>query len=701
MRTGSGFSVLCALAIVACHTADPSGGPAPGDDDDDDDDDVVDAVDEVPEPDDTSSVDPEPVVRSDLAGRLLGGYPGFTFVRTFGEADPVHIAVDPIRFPQIAGRTCDVFVVAHRSAADWDADPQAVDARGQSQPHGFDGVDLPGNTVVVAAPGDLSGAGERGTGASYDVLLDCDRDGALSAGDVLDGYGDEAGFYVVPDLTRPGPHAVTTVTHTAGPWLDQITYYPNDLVSLGAVPLVVVAHGFGHQSSYYDHIGEHLASYGYVVTSIRNDVGDGAAAATESAATTLLENTDYILRDQATLADGVLDGHLDAAHIVWIGHSTGGECAVRAFTRLHDGEWQSPRFSTDSIDLVSALAPVAFLPRAASNPYDVNFHLMVGAADRDTANYPEDGYTQNLALFERATGNRSLTWIHGAGHGDLHNGPQNWLDRPEPRAPDLIGTEGAHPVVKGYQLALVEWYTRGNLAMLDFFERSNEDLRPAGIAANVVLSTEYRPSVRDFVIDDFQNEPETDTSSSGGAVTGDAEHLEEIEMTDYDWSYAWTGTQPSNGMTRNLDPDDDARAVVFDWAPGGVRFLEFEVVAAERDLSDDRFLLFRVAQGTRHPLTDALDAGLSFTVSLRDTAGTTSGIDFARYGHATRPYERPGSGPGAGWANEFVTVRIPLVDFLVGSELDLAAIEAVRFELGAGFGSEQGRVAVDDLLVVR
>jgi hypothetical protein len=88
---------------------------------------------------------------------------------------------------------------------------------------------------------------------------------------------------------------------------------------------------------------------------------------------------------------------------------------------------------------------------------------------------------------------------------------------------------------------------------------------------------------------------------------------------------------------------------------------------------------------------------LSFTVRLRDEAGVESSIAVAGI---PAPYARDGFGAGAGWQNEFVTVRLQLADFTVDSELDLSRIAAVRFDFGGGLGSAHGRIALDDLEIV-
>jgi predicted dienelactone hydrolase len=79
---------------------------------------------------------------------------------------------------------------------------------------------------------------------------------------------------------------------------------------MGRLPLVVIGHGNGHNFQWYDHIGNHLASYGYVVVSVANNTGPGP----DSAATTELGHIDAFL-DQAeagAIASGALVGHIDS-----------------------------------------------------------------------------------------------------------------------------------------------------------------------------------------------------------------------------------------------------------------------------------------------------------------------------------------------------------------------------------------------------
>jgi hypothetical protein len=153
-----------------------------------------------------------------------------------------------------------------------------------------------------------------------------------------------------------------------------------------------------------------------------------------------------------------------------------------------------------------------------------------------------------------------------------------------------------------------------------------------------------------------------------------------------------------NGMVR-ARPEDTTRGLVFDWSPGTSRYLEFAVVPAGQDASPYVYLSFRACQQTRHPETVAELGQLTFTITLRDAAGASSSIGLDAFGAGIQePYQRTGSGTGAGWQAEFENIRVRLTDFLNnGSGLDLSHIVAVKLSFGSPFGSARGRIGLDDL----
>ncbi|MHC4082327.1 MAG: alpha/beta hydrolase [Planctomycetota bacterium] len=639
---------------------------------------------------------PCPGVQSlELAGRALAAYPFFDFVHAFNEGSTIEVAIDPRDLPP-GGITCDVYVVAAKDAGEWDADPSLVDARGSPQPATFNGLSIQANTIALTGSAGLDGDGGVVFGVEYDVVCDVNLNGDLDDGDLIDGL-DRGGFAVVHDTTAPGPLETTNIVYSGGSFLGQKTFYPTSIAAMDPRPLVVISHGNGHNYQWYDYLQEHLASYGYVVMSHQNNTQPGI----ESASTTTLTNTDYFLGNLAIIGGGVLDGRIDSGRITWIGHSRGGEGVARAYDRLFNGDFIPAHYTVDDIALISSIAPNDYLGRLQSHPHAVPYHLLHGTADGDNGGWPNLENDAPFHVFERAEGYRQVTHVHGADHNDFNC--CGWNDFQGPPATE-IGRAEAQRVARSAYLALLAHYVGGSRTARDFLWRQYETLRPIGVDADTIVDHEYveGPGPGRFVIDDFQSHASLSVSSSGGSVVGDVLSRAEARHDDTDGTFTWSPGDPMNGMSRGR-PDDVSRGTVFDWSPGADRFLEFEIVPSARDLTGRTYLTFRAGQGTRHPETTAELGDTSFSVTLRDRGGATSTIDFGAYGAGLQePYQRTGSGSGAGWQNEYETIRIRLTDFLNnGSPLDLGDVVAVRFEVGASFGSSRGRVAVDDLALTR
>ena len=635
----------------------------------------------------------------ELAGNTLAPYPFFEFVRAFNADAPVQVAIDPTRFPPIVGQTCDIYVVNDKSAAGWAADPSLVDVRPTGpQTETFVAGGIQNDTFTVAGPGQLaSSAGTTAVGRGYDVVLDCDQNGTLGPPDYIDGrVPDRGGLYVVHDLTVAGPLATTSVNYnvtgvTAG-FESERTFYPSNIASMGQLPLVIISHGNGHNYTWYDYLQSHLASYGYIAMSHENNTSPGI----EAASTTTLQHTDAIIGQQAVIAGGVLNGHIDNNRIVWIGHSRGGEGVTRAYDRITDvpPSYNPTFFTVASIQLISSIAPTDFLGPNSSNPKGANYHFIYGAADGDVTGGPESDIADGFNIFERSVGFRDSHYIQGVGHNEF-----NCCGFNDAEGPNLIGRPAAQTIARGYFLAVVKRYIDGSPAAKDFLWRQYERLRPIGALASAVVDLEYKepPLTGKFVIDDYQTQPSINTSSSGGSVITNTLNNIEGLLNDGNTSFTWMTTDPMNGMTRGRS-GDDTRGTVFDAGPTPPRrTMEWSVVPGAQDFSGKTYLSFRACQGTRHPLTTALLGDATWQVTLRDMAGHSSSaiLVSASGGGIEEPYQRTGSGTGAGWQNEFETIRIRLTDFLTnGSQLNLTQIVAVRLSWRSGL-----RVGFDDLEV--
>nr|MCU0254825.1 hypothetical protein [Acidobacteriota bacterium] len=630
------------------------------------------------------------------------------FTAAANQGTPVELAVDPTAHPAVTGQTCDVYVLAKRSASEWCAGAALADVRGAPETRTFVAGGVRDNTFALAGSAALSAVDGTAIGRSYDVALDCNQNGALDAGELADGLSDSPGFTVLRDLTQPGPLAVSQFDdlgpeppHCSGGGNDDMRiYYPsvlNDPGATGTYPLAVISHGNGHCYDWYDFLGQHLASFGFIAMSHDNDTVPGI----ETASTSTLRFTDKILAQQATLGGGVLNGHIDDTRIAWIGHSRGGEGVARAFDRLVDEAWPATQYSARDIVVISSIAPTDFLGPAQSDPHGVPYHLLYGSADGDVCGCPNNAVAQSFGLYERATGARQSTYVHGADHNDFNCCGFEDFSGP---AGTAIGRTEAQRVQKVVQLALLKQFVERFAPAKDIFWRQWEAFRPLGVAAGTVVVNELREplSRRGFVVDDYQSQPPPDTSSSGGAVTATVAALAEQREQETNGSFEWTGGEPMNGMTRGRS-EDLGRGVVFEFTQASPGAYTLDVIPSARDFRDDTFLSFRATQMTRHPRTVAALGDLTFTVTLTDTGGRSSAIGIGAFGGGIEePYQRTGYGAGAGWQNEFETIRLRLTDFLRdGADLDLGNVLSIRFDFGAAFGSSEGRVALDDIELVK
>ncbi len=645
------------------------------------------------------------LLRRELAGESLPEYPHFQYVRSFHAGENLRVAFDPQTREGIPDGPHDLFVVEAKSARAWVAQPALTDVRGASQSIVLSGGSIAQNIFLVDE-GSLSGDAGTGFGVAYDIVLDVDQSGTLSPGDVIDGAaknGDRPGLYVVRDPIQAGPLDVTEIDYSVpdGPqaaFRSENTFYPTNIASMGQLPLVVISHGNGHNYRWYDHLGFHLASYGFIVMSHQNNTGPGI----NSASLTTMTHTDAILKHQATIAGGVLNGHINSSRMVWFGHSRGAEGIVRAYDRILTGNYSPTEYTHEDIVLLSSIAPTDFQGPNQTNPHDVNYNLWTGGADGDVNGCASCNLCQTFHLHDRADGTRMSVYLHGAGHGAFHNGGGSLVAS----GPCQVGRNETHRIMKGYMMPMVQYFVRGQQAGEDYFWRDYESFHPPTAPldnACAVVDLTYRPGVgpADFVIDDFQSEFSAAVSSSGGALLSTVDEYAEGRLDDGNSNFSDIASDSMNGMTYG-GPGDDTRGCVFQWSTDG-QSLIFELPEGERDLTQYDFLSMRACQVTRDFLTSSADAPLTFTIGLSDENGNSQRIHTGAFGPGLEePYPRSSCGSGSGWSNEFETIRIRLTDFQRDeSALDLSQVESVGLFFGQSFGSRFGRIGLDDLMLTK
>ena len=639
-----------------------------------------------------------PASEAPLAAVTLAAWPWASWVDTYNSNGGVGIAIDPGQHPELAGRAALLWVVEDRSPSQWAADPTLSDAR----PTGPQSVTCPsgsiqGTVIALNSAGLVAGSGDA-PARGYDLVLDMDQDGTLSPGDLVDGRDGGAGFWWTRDIAALGPYSTASIaSHDVNDAdiLDSMelerVYYPTN--APGLRPIVAISHGNGHNYAWYDYLGNHLASWGFVVMSHQNDTVPGIASAT----VTTVEHTESFIDQHATMGGGVLAGKVDIDRIAWIGHSRGGESVTYGYDRLFDGTFTSPSYGLSDIKCVIAIAPTDFLGTASANPHAVPYMLLYGAADGDVCGCPDSDIADSFNLYERATGLRHSTYVHGADHNDFNCCGINDFNGP---AGTAIGSTLAQSVAKASILAMVRRSMFNDRAMEEFLWRQNESLRAIGQSATVTVVREFKPAAGvASPIDDFQSNTTTTVSTSGGAVNAiGLSNLIEALANDNNITFTWATTDAWNGAVRNRTTDS-SRAGAFDWTTAGS--ITWSVPSSLADFTKAQALSFRAAQGTRHPNTVAALGDLDLTVTLRDTNGIERSIRIGTLGGGIEePYQRTGFGTGTGWQAEFESVRIVLDDLLSGGgAFDLSSIATVQFRVGGADGSAQGRLLIDDLIL--
>ena len=571
-----------------------------------------------------------------------------------------------------------------------------TDVRGAAQPITFASGGISANRFTVTGGQTLSGDGGLSVGRGYDLVIDMDRNGRFSLGDLIDGGDDRAGLWISRDPTATGPLAVTTLNSyiavgaTAGFTLARL-WYPTNIASIAPCPLVVISHGNGHLYTWYDYLGAHLASWGYIVISHQNNTVPGI----ETSSTTTLQHTNAIIAQQATVASGAINGKIDASRISWIGHSRGGEGIVRGYDRIFDATYTPTGYGLSNIKFLCSISPTDFLGVNSSNPHAANFMLLWGAADGDVSGTPTNSVTWSFDLAERSVGFRNTVYVHGADHNDFNCCGTNDFVGPTGTA---ILNAGAQAVAKAFILAGIKYHIEGETAMKEFMWRPSSTLRPTGVVATTTLVKELVPPASANVksIDTFQTQTSTTLSSCGGTVTSTVANLSEALSRDTDATYTWSTANPHNGSIR-ATASDTGRMIAWDW--NSAQNMQWAVPVSLGDVSAMDFIEVRVGQGTRHPNTVTLNGGATFSIVLRDAAGIEVRVSSSAQGEAVnRPYQRTGDGTGTGWQNELRTIRLRLRDFQSGGTgINLAQIVAVRIEVGGTAGSATGRFILDDL----
>ncbi|MCH7777765.1 MAG: hypothetical protein IH878_14715 [Gemmatimonadetes bacterium] len=625
-----------------------------------------------------------------ISGRTLSGAPYFQYTNVFQLGEPVYGALDPSALdPAQEGKMVALYVVEHKSSAQWSADPSLthLPALGGN-----------GNVITLKAQTGCINANKRLLWAAaelgdYDIVADFGNDSTDSAAfvsdasfdqplDMVDGYA-VVGFKVIEDpATRTEfDHAGSfnyndgsiTVTDDANfydpsiplsAWDPSATpytstgiavvnleakarvYFPADVADATAAsqisadeisyPIFAVVHGnSGVSNSYegYDYLLKHMAQNGFIAVSIHMPRGMKGRGRAE------------VLLDHLTRIKTKF-GERAANQIGVFGHSRGGEAVVIA-PRIAQ-ETGSPH----NIVAVASLAPTDQYGREdlVGTPLMVLYGSMDGDVSGRRLDIPgwliePDTVPQRtgFSIHDRASGSvKSMHFVYGATHnrfntlwgtesGALANGSK------------LLDSDAHHAVVKGYVAGFMRRWIMGAVE-LDGLMRGEWVPTAVQLAdsGKAKVYTQFQEEATNrLVVDSFEG-PHTATSWK----TSDIGNVEDDSTLPVD---------PSENALVNMDarsPHDTAGCLV-QWDGTGDR-LRFELGDA-RDLTGYDAVAVRIAQKTASTVNPTGSQDLY--LGLKDQGGNERDVRVSKFVEIPESHGRANPDLTKSAMN---TIRIPL-----------------------------------------
>ncbi len=205
-------------------------------------------------------------------------------------------------------------------------------------------------------------------------------------------------------------------------------WYPSELDNCPVLFFVHGNHGTLTESYQgYAYLGEYLASHGYVVASVDENVLNLLSNENDARAILLLENIRKLQEFNAEEGNP-LYGRMDYDNIVIAGHSRGGEMASTAY--LFNGYDAYPengnhRFRYNfHIKGVIAVAPSVnqYMPAGHEVELEnVNYLLLQGANDQDINIFLGNTQYENISFTEDNDYIKSSLYIAGANHGQFNS----------------------------------------------------------------------------------------------------------------------------------------------------------------------------------------------------------------------------------------------------------------------------------------
>ena len=460
-------------------------------------------------------------------------------------------------------------------------------------------------------------------------------------------------------------------------------WYPEGMTDL---PVFFFVHG-NHDSdvpSYlgYEYLGEYLASNGYVVVSVDENIINELGEGNDKRAILLLDNMKAVLESNED-PDSPICGIIDPDRIAIGGHSRGGEMAPVAY--LFNDLDRYPEDGNISFDYhfnissIVAIAPCVdqYRPvRRSVEISDVDYLLIHGSNDQDVSSMMGEKQYNNISFSEEDGYHfKTSVYILGANHGQFNSLWGRY---------DMAGATNGylntnHFIDEADQKLIAKAYIRAFLdATIGNDDKYASLLRDRSGYEDVLPDTVY---ITNFEDSDFHSlcsfDDTVDIENYGGGVTLD------VDGTD-----TWTVVPYSRG--NGGESEDFVLAMSWDEESEP----ELKVFIPKTDISEG-YISFRIAD--MRDDTEDIDGGLDYTVMITDERGRTVSCHCPVLVYpslAVQLYKQDALFGSYEYKHQLQTVMIGLSDFDISGGFDASSIVAITVSFD---GSEDGRIVVNDI----
>ena len=491
---------------------------------------------------------------------------------------------------------------------------------------------------------------------------------------MYDSVNDRSGFSAFQDMFND-------YDFSAVPVKGQI-WYPEGQTNC---PVFFMVHG-NHDSyvpSYlgYEYLGEYLASNGYVVVSVDENIINGTDEGNDKRAILLLENMKTIL-GLSEEGGNQLSGLIDPDRIAIGGHSRGGEMVATAylFNEL-DAYPEDGNVAFDyhfNITSIVAIAPVVDQYRPLDYSVrieDVNYLLIHGSNDQDVSSMMGEKQYNNVTFSGETPCFKASVYILGANHGQFNSlwgrydvgdtGPYGFLNT------NNFLDEHDQKIIA---MAYIRSFLDTTLGIDDTYGSLMYDIDSyRSYLPETVYVTNYEDS--DFVsLADFDNTV---------AITGEGDVEVSVEDAST-WTYA--------PYDRGLEAEGENYVLSVEWEEESA--LEVQVLFDEVDISEG-YMSFAIADTSTD--TEDISEGMNYTVMLTDADGNTVSVSspvFIYHTLAVQLYKQDVLFGIYEYKPQLQTVWVSADDFEDAGEFDFTHVTGLTITTQS---ADEGSLIIDNI----